>query len=164
MSGWDIELGGVTAVLTKVYGYIGGESRGLQGGGKGHLGEPDGGPLVKVMQDFGEHVGDAQLAAASSDADPHGTAATTAPSPASFSPISAALAGYAEYAFGGLEAMVSKTSRCVNAAAEAAMAYDNGHLEMARNAQRGIAVNLDHPGSLSSPVPKIRHWRQPGYL
>ncbi|MFD0686802.1 DUF6507 family protein [Actinomadura fibrosa] len=113
MSKWDIDPGGVASVVQKVGAQVGGAD------GKG------GGGLVKQIEDFGDHVGDA------------GTAASSMP-------IGTALKEYVTHTSPGLKGMVSKSASCLTGAVKATKAYINGDLEMAAEAQR-TAVDAPAP-------------------
>ena len=116
MTAYSIQASGVGSVVSKVGVLLAGE--GGEGGG-----------LVKQLEDFGTHVGEAGTAAASM-------------------PVGTALKEYVEYTTAGLKGMVSKGGACVTGAVEATKAYINGDMEMLAEAQR-TAVN--------APAPKIGH-------
>jgi Family of unknown function (DUF6507) len=113
VSSYDIDPPGVATVVTAVGGLVAGE------GGSG-----DGG-LVKQLETFGTHVGEA------------GTAASSMP-------IGTALEEYMAYTTPGLRGMVSKAGSCITGAVEATKAYINGDMEMLAEAQRN-AVNAPAP-------------------
>lgn len=113
MSAYDIDPPGVASVVTKVAGHVAGE------GGTG------GGGLVKQLENFGTHVGQAATAASSQ-------------------PVGTALQEYVEYTTPGLRGMVSKAGACITGAVEATKAYINGDMEMLAEAQRN-AVNAPAP-------------------
>lgn len=109
-NGWDIEPGGVATVVTKVGGYVTGD-----------------GGLVKELDNFSTHMGNAATASASA-------------------PINTALKELAGYVSPGLKGMVTKTGSCITGAVNATKAYIQGDLEMAAEAQRN---------AVSAPAPKI---------
>ncbi|QKW35098.1 hypothetical protein HUT06_14535 [Actinomadura sp. NAK00032] len=115
MTAYNIKASGVGSVVSKVGGHLAGE------GGEG------GGGLVKQLENFGTHVGEA------------GTAASSMP-------VGTALKEYVEYTTSGLKGMVTKGGACITGAVEATKAYINGDMEMLAEAQR-TAVN--------APAPKI---------
>lgn len=112
MTYYDIKASGVDSVVSKVGALLVGE--GGESGG-----------LVKRLEDFGTHVGQAGAAAASM-------------------PVGTALKEYVEYTTPGLKGMVTKGGACINGAVVATKAFVNGDLEMLVEAQRA-AVNAPAP-------------------
>ncbi|MFI0482192.1 DUF6507 family protein [Actinomadura sp. 9N215] len=114
MTNYDIKASGVGSVVSKIGAQLAGE------GG-------DGGGLVKQLENFGTHVGQAGTAAASM-------------------PVGTALKEYVEYTTPGLKGMVTKGGACITGAVNATKAFINGDMEMLAEAQRA---------AVTAPAPKI---------
>jgi hypothetical protein len=102
--GWDIHPAGVKSVVTKVAGHV----------TDGHGG---GVTLEHELKDFGDHLQNAAVAAASE-------------------PIGTALKEFVEHYSAGLKSMATKTGSCITGAVGATKAYIQGDLEMAAEAQK----------------------------